>query len=168
MLTTEENDMLTQTEADTPMGEYFRRFWQPVALSEELPEPDGPPLRVTVMGEEMVAFRDTEGRIGLVDSRCPHRGANLFFGRNEECGLRCVYHGWKFDVTGKAVDLPNVPPGVRHHDTMRIKAYPTREFGDMVWAYMGPATDQMPEIPRLEFGLVADSKIGRASCRERV
>lgn len=158
MLTAEENDVLTQTDADTAMGEYFRRFWQPVALSEELPEPDGAPIRVTVMGEELVAFRDTEGRVGLIDSRCPHRGANLFFGRNEECGLRCVYHGWKFDVTGKAVDLPNVPPGVRHHDTMRTKAYPTREFGDMVWAYMGPETDTLPEIPRLEFGLVSDSK----------
>jgi phthalate 4,5-dioxygenase oxygenase subunit len=158
MLTAEENTLLTGTEADTPMGEYFRRYWQPVALSEELPEQDGAPVQVTVMGEVLVLFRDTEGRIGLIDSYCPHRGANMYYGRNEECGLRCVYHGWKFDVTGKAVDLPNVPPGVRHHDTMCIKAYPTREYGDVVWAYMGPTTDNMPDVPRLEFGLVEPSK----------
>ena len=151
MLTAEDNDLLTRTGAGTGMGTYFRRFWQPIALSEELPEPDGAPLRVTVLGEELVAFRDTKGRVGLVDTRCPHRGADLFYGRNEECGLRCVYHGWKFDVTGKAVDLPNVPPGARHHDTARVKAYPTREYGDIVWAWMGPA-EAMPEVPQLEFG----------------
>jgi nitrite reductase/ring-hydroxylating ferredoxin subunit len=153
MLSAEDNDLLTQTNADTPMGAYFRRFWQPVALSEELPEPDGAPLRVTVMGEELVAFRDTDGRVGLFDRRCPHRGADLYYGRNEECGLRCVYHGWKFDVTGNAVDLPNVPPGARHHDTVRIKAYPVREYGDIVWAWLGPP-ERMPETPRMEFGLM--------------
>ncbi|MEL0114382.1 MAG: Rieske 2Fe-2S domain-containing protein, partial [Rickettsiales bacterium] len=97
MLTAEENDLLTQTGAETPMGQYFRRFWQPVALSREMPERDGPPIRVTVMGEELVAFRDSQGRVGLIDTLCPHRGADMFYGRNEECGLRCVYHGWKFD-----------------------------------------------------------------------
>ena len=113
MLTAEENELLTETGPETPMGQYFRRFWQPVALSEELPERDGPPIRVTIMDEELVAFRDSEGRVGLVDRECPHRGADMYFGRNEECGLRCVYHGWKFDVNGKAMDLPNVPPGAR-------------------------------------------------------
>ncbi len=158
MLTVEENETLTQTGPETAMGQYFRRFWQPVALCEELPEPDDAPVRINVMGEDLIAFRDMGGRIGLVDRNCPHRGADLFFGRNEECGLRCVYHGWKFDVDGKAVDLPNVPPGVRHHETMRIRAYPTREYGDFVWAYMGPATSDLPEVPRLEFGLVEASK----------
>ena len=157
MLSAEDNNLLTQTGAGTGMGDYFRRFWQPVALSEELPEADGAPIRVTVMGEELVAFRDTEGRVGLVDVRCPHRGADMFFGRNEECGLRCVYHGWKFDVSGKAVDLPNVPKGARHHDTVRIKAYPTREYGDIVWAWMGPA-DAVPEVPKLEFGLMPPAR----------
>jgi len=157
MLSAEDNDLLTQTDAGTPMGDYFRRFWQPVALSEELPEPDGPPLRVTVMGEELVAFRDSEGRVGLFDRRCPHRGADMFYGRNEECGLRCVYHGWKFDVTGKAVDLPNVPPGARHHDTVRIRAYPTREFGEIVWAWLGPP-DRVPEVPRMESGLMPPAR----------
>ena len=109
------------------------------------------------MGEDLVAFRDTNGRVGLMDERC-HRGADMFFGRNEECGLRCVYHGWKFDVDGNAVDLPNVPPGVRHHQTMRIKTYPTREFGDVVWAYMGPTMPELPEVPQLEFGLVNASR----------
>ena len=155
MLSREDNDTLTQTNAGTPMGEYFRRFWQPVALSEELPVADGEPVKVKVMGEELVAFRDTDGRVGLIDARCPHRGAHMYYGRNEECGLRCVYHGWKFDVTGKAVDLPNVPPGRALHDTVRIKAYPTREMGDIVWAYMGPETQNLPEVPMLEFGQVA-------------
>ncbi|MEX2616650.1 MAG: Rieske 2Fe-2S domain-containing protein [Alphaproteobacteria bacterium] len=153
MLSAEDNDLLTQTGADTAMGAYFRRFWQPVALSEELAEPDGAPVRVTVLGEELVAFRDTEGRIGLIQAHCPHRGADLFYGCNEECGLRCVYHGWKFDVAGKAMDLPNVPPGARHHDTVRAKSYPTREYGEIVWAWLGPQ-DRVPDIPKLEFGLV--------------
>jgi nitrite reductase/ring-hydroxylating ferredoxin subunit len=153
MLSADDNDLLTRTGADTAMGAYFRRFWQPVALSEELAEPDGPPLRITVMGEELVAFRDTEGRVGVVARRCPHRGADLFFGRNEECGLRCVYHGWKFDVTGKAVDLPNVPPGARHHDTVRLRACPTREYGGIVWAWLG-AAGAAPDLPRLEYGLM--------------
>ena len=153
MLTAEDNDLLTRTGVGTRMGAYFRRYWQPVALSEELAEPDGPPVRVTIMGESLVAFRNTKGHIGLVDARCPHRGADLFFGRNENCGLRCVYHGWKFDVTGKAVDLPNVPPGARHHDTVRVKAYPARECGGIVWAWLGPP-DAVPEIPRLEYGLM--------------
>jgi nitrite reductase/ring-hydroxylating ferredoxin subunit len=154
MLTHEDNKLLTETAAGTPMGDYFRRFWQPVALSEELSEPDGAPVRVTIMDEELVAFRDSDGRVGLIDRRCPHRGADLFFGRNEECGLRCVYHGWKFDVTGKAVDLPNVPPGARHHDTVRATSYPTQEYGGFVWAWLGPA-DKVPEIPQIEFGQVA-------------
>ena len=159
MLTAEENDLLTRTGAEAPMGQYFRRFWQPVALAEEVPAPDGAPIRVTVMGEALVAFRDSQGRIGLVQARCPHRGADLYYGRNEDCGLRCVYHGWKFDVSGRAVDLPNVPPGARHHETVRLTAYPTREFGDIVWAYMGPydglgTEEGLPEVPELEFGLV--------------
>jgi phenylpropionate dioxygenase-like ring-hydroxylating dioxygenase large terminal subunit len=160
MLTAAQNDLLTRTGVETPMGQYFRRFWQPVALGKEVAEPDGPPVRVNVLGEALVAFRDTKGRIGLVDSVCPHRGANLFFGRNEDCGLRCVYHGWKFDVDGNPVDLPNVRPGVSLHDTVKLKAYPTREFGGFVWAWMGPPADRLPggtlpEVPQLEFGLVA-------------
>ncbi len=158
MLTAPENELLTGTGAGTPMGEYFRRFWQPAVLVEELPEPDDPPVRVKLMGENLVAFRDTEGRVGLVDARCPHRGADLFWGRNEDCGLRCVYHGWKFDVAGGAVELPNVPPGARQHDTVRLKAYPTREYGDIVWAYMGPAVDDLTGVPELEFGAMGPAR----------
>jgi phthalate 4,5-dioxygenase len=151
MLSAADNELLTRTGPETPMGRYFRRFWQPALLSCELPEPDGPPLRVRLLGEDLVAFRDTEGRLGLVEPKCAHRGASLFYGRNEACGLRCVYHGWKFDVTGRAVELPNVPPGSNLHGRIRIKAYPTREVGEIVWAWMGPA-DRVPEVPLLEFG----------------
>jgi phthalate 4,5-dioxygenase oxygenase subunit len=156
MLSSADNELLTRTGSGTPMGDYFRRFWQPVALSRELAV-DGAPIRVQVMGECLLAFRDTQGRVGLVEPQCAHRGANLFFGRNEEGGLRCIYHGWKYDVTGKCVELPNVPPGSAYHDKISIKAYPTREFGEMVWAYLGP-TDRMPEnIPQLEVGLLPPS-----------
>lgn len=163
MLSADENQLLTRTDPETPMGRYFRKFWQPVALSEELPETDGPPIRITMLGEKLVAFRDSLGRVGLFSEKCPHRGANMFYGRNEECGLRCVYHGWKFNTEGKAVELPNVPAGTRHHDTVRIKAYPTREYGDIVWAYMDASRitsdekskkNYLPNIPELEFGRV--------------
>jgi phenylpropionate dioxygenase-like ring-hydroxylating dioxygenase large terminal subunit len=157
MLTREDNDLLTRTGPETAMGQYFRRFWQPVALSRELPEPDGAPLRVNVMGEELVAFRDTQGQVGLVDSRCPHRGASLYFGRNEDCAIRCVFHGWKFDRNGNPVELPNVPADSAYHKTIKLKAYPTREFGEIVWAYMGPPERMPAQVPELEFGLVPES-----------
>ena len=153
MLSVADNDVLTQTGTGTPMGRYFRRFWMPVALSLELPEPDCPPVRVRIMGEDLVAFRDTEGRVGLLDPRCPHRGANLFFGRNEQCGLRCAYHGWKFDAAGRCVDLPTLPPESTFRDRVRVTAYPVREWGELVWAYLGPAEPE-PALPALEFALV--------------
>ncbi|ANN65503.1 Rieske 2Fe-2S domain-containing protein [Bordetella bronchialis] len=160
MLTAADNDLLTLTGPDRPMGQYFRRYWQPVALSRELPEPDGPPIRVQIMGEQLLAFRDTRGRVGLVEPVCPHRGADLYYGRNEDCGLRCVFHGWKFGVDGKAMDLPNVAPDSNYHKTMAIKAYPTREFGEIVWAYLGPVPQDgtLPEVPRLEFGTLPASR----------
>src|SRR5476651_531307 len=111
MLSREDNELLTRVGPGTPMGELFRRFWTPVMLASELPSADGPPARVHVLGEKLVAFRDTGGRVGLLDAYCPHRRANLYWGRNEESGLRCVYHGWKFDVTGQCTDLPNCPEG---------------------------------------------------------
>ena len=158
MLSISDNDLLTRTNAGTAMGDYFRRFWQPVALSSELPVPDGTPLRVKVLGEDLLAFRATDGRVGLIDPRCAHRGADLFFGRNEEQGIRCVYHGWKYAVDGKCVELPNVPPGSGYHDNMSIAAYPTREFGAMVWAYMGPREQMPPELPQLEVGLMPPAR----------
>lgn len=160
MLSAEDNELLTRTGAGTPMGAYFRRFWQPVLLSEELPAPDCPPIRVTVMGEALLAFRDSSGRVGLVNPRCPHRGADLFYGRNEADGLRCAFHGWKFDISGACVDMPSVPKEAGMRERIRISAYPTREAGDFVWAYLGPSDtpeNRRGELPRLEFALVPPS-----------
>ncbi|MBU2410362.1 MAG: Rieske 2Fe-2S domain-containing protein, partial [Gammaproteobacteria bacterium] len=159
MLSAEDNELLTRTGPQTPMGRYFRCFWQPVALSRELPESDGAPIRVHVLGEKLVAFRNARGEVGLVDSRCPHRGADLYFGRNEDCAIRCVFHGWKFDMEGRPVELPNVPPRSQYHQTIRLKAYPTREYGGIVWGYLGPVDDEhpLPEVPQLDHGLVPES-----------
>ena len=110
----EQNELLTRTGAGTLMGDLFRRYWIPALLAEELAEPDGPPVRVQLLGESLVAFRDTQGRLGLIEEFCAHRGVSLWFGRNEECGLRCPYHGWKYDVTGQCVDLPSEPDRDRH------------------------------------------------------
>ena len=153
MLTFEENEMLTQSGKGTPGGAYFRSFWLPVVLSKELPEPDCPPVRVKMLGESLLAFRDTQGRVGLIDPRCPHRGANLYYGRNEDSGIRCVYHGWKFDVDGRCLEMPNAPPDSRYKERVKISAYPTREYGEMVWAYLGPP-GELPDLPALEVGAV--------------
>ncbi|SRR5579884_20631 len=158
MLSREENERLTRTGPGTPMGELFRRFWLPAMLSSELPEPDGPPVRLRLLGEDLVAFRDTSGRVGVLAANCPHRGASLFFGRNEECGLRCVYHGWKFDVEGRCVDMPNEPPESNFKDKVRQRAYPAREAGKVVWVYMGPS-HLRPELPQLEWTVVPDDHV---------
>ena len=157
MLSAEDNKFLTESDAGTPMGELLRHFWLPVLLSEELVDPDGEPKKITALGEQLLAFRDTEGRIGIIDQFCPHRRANLWLGRNEECGIRCVYHGWKFDVTGQCVDMPTSYPDVSAKDKMKIKSYPAREWGGMIWAYMGPATGELPELPEMEWALVPPS-----------
>jgi phenylpropionate dioxygenase-like ring-hydroxylating dioxygenase large terminal subunit len=153
MLSAADNEVLTRTGAGTPMGELFRRFWIPVLLSQELPQRDGAPVRVRVMGEDLVAFRDTGGRVGLVEPHCPHRGANLFWGRNEEHGIRCAFHGWKFDVDGNCMDTPCVPAGANMKNTARLKAYPTLERGEMIWAYLGPP-ELMPAFPDIEFTML--------------
>ncbi len=153
MLIEADNILLTRTGPATPMGDLFRRFWQPVALSQELPEPDGAPLRVTIMGQDLRAFRATDGSVGLVSPRCPHRGADLFFGRNEGGGIRCAYHGWKFGRDGRCLDLPTIDPGparARVQDNVRLAAFPVHEAGGFVWAYLGPIEHQ-PEPPALEF-----------------
>src|SRR5579884_2008727 len=125
----EENELLTRVGPGTPMGELFRRFWLPAFVAEELPTPDGPPLRLRILGEDLIAFRDSTGQVGILGAHCPHRGASLFFGRNEECGLRCVYHGGKFDVSGQCVDMPNEPAESNFKQKIRATAYPTREAG---------------------------------------
>ena len=137
MLSRDENQTLTQTDRDTPMGDVMRRYWMPALLSEELPGADCPPVRVKLLGEKLVAFRDTAGRIGLLDEFCPHRLASLFLGRNEEDGLRCVFHGWKFDVKGRCLDMMNEPPDSDFKDKMSIKSYPTVESCGLTWALMG-------------------------------
>jgi nitrite reductase/ring-hydroxylating ferredoxin subunit len=153
MLSAADNEFLTRSGAGTAMGDLLRRFWMPALLSAELPERDGPPVKIRMLGEDLLAFRDSNGRIGIVEPHCPHRGANLYYGRNEECGLRCAFHGWKFDVEGKCLDLPTSPPESNYKDTIRLLAYPVREWADIVWVYMGPR-EKMPELPQLELGLV--------------
>jgi phthalate 4,5-dioxygenase oxygenase subunit len=138
MLSPAENERLTRVGPGTPMGTLFRRYWLPMLLAEELPERDGAPVRVRLLGEDLVAFRDSEGVAGLVSAFCPHRRAPMFFGRNEECGLRCVYHGWKFDRNGACVDMPSEPPDSLFKTKVTIDAYPTWEGGGMIWAYLGP------------------------------
>jgi phenylpropionate dioxygenase-like ring-hydroxylating dioxygenase large terminal subunit len=147
MLTHDENELITRVGAGTPMGTTMRRYWIPALMASELPEPDGPPVRVQLLGEELVAFRDTEGRVGLLDEFCPHRRVSLFFGRNEECGLRCVYHGWKFDVRGRCVDMMNEPDDLSFKHKIRQPAYPTVEMGGLIWTYMGPPEHE-PPLPK--------------------
>lgn len=130
------------------MGELLRRYWLPAVLSKQIEKPDSPPVRVQLMGEKLVAFRDTNGRVGILDEQCPHRTASLYYGRNEECGLRCVYHGWKFDVDGNCVDLPSEPPGSNFQNKVRIKSWPVVERGGIIWTYIGPLEKQ-PEFPDL-------------------
>ncbi len=144
MLKPEDNERLVRTGAGTPAGALLRRYWQPALLSSELPEPDCAPVRVRLMGEDLIAFRDTNGDVGLIDAFCPHRRAPMFFGRNEECGMRCVYHGWKFDRNGDCTDMPSEPAGTPLQARVKIKAYPCLEKAGVVWTYMGPKEMQPP------------------------
>ena len=145
MLTPEDNERLVRVGRGRPAGELFRRYWQAALLSSEIAAADGPPVRVRLLGEDLIAFRDSLGRVGLVDAFCPHRRAPMFFGRNEECGLRCVYHGWKFDVDGNCVDMPSEPPDSPLKAKVKIRRYPTVERGGLVWAYLGPPALQPPQ-----------------------
>ena len=157
MLSKEENQIVTRAGAGTPMGETLRRYWMPALLASEIPGPDSPPVRVRLLGEALVAFRDSQGRIGLLDELCPHRLASLYFGRNEECGLRCVYHGWKFDVSGACVDMMNEPPENDFKHKIHTKAYPTAELGGLIWAYLGPA-EKMPPAPKFAWTQVPEDQ----------
>jgi phenylpropionate dioxygenase-like ring-hydroxylating dioxygenase large terminal subunit len=130
------------------MGDLLRRYWMPALPSADLPLRDGPPKKVRLLGEDLVAFRDTRGDVGLMAVNCPHRGASLFFGRNEECGLRCSYHGWKYDVSGRCVDMPNEPEDSTFKDKVRARAYPCRDVNGVIWTYMGPG--DAPALPNFE------------------
>jgi phenylpropionate dioxygenase-like ring-hydroxylating dioxygenase large terminal subunit len=149
MLSTEDNEVMCRVGPGTPMGELMRQYWLPAVRSDELPSPDCAPLRVKLLGEELIAFRTTSGAVGLIQNACPHRGASLFFGRNEEEGLRCVYHGWKFDTSGACVDMPSEPAESNFKSKVRARAYATRERGGVIWAYMG-SREVPPPLPDLE------------------
>jgi phthalate 4,5-dioxygenase len=162
LLPQQENEQLTRVGPGTPMGALMRRYWIPAAFSTQIAKPDGPPVRVRLLGENLVLFRDSTGRIGMLDEKCPHRTASLFFGRNEQSGLRCVYHGIKFDVEGNCVDVPCVPQMSDTHRAnmqkqLAIKSYPCIERGEVVWTYMGPP-EQKPEFPDLEWTLIPPSQ----------
>jgi phenylpropionate dioxygenase-like ring-hydroxylating dioxygenase large terminal subunit len=153
MLRKEQNDLLTQTGPGTPMGQMFRRHWIPALLAEELPENECPPMRVKLLSERLLAWRDTQGRYALTDEFCAHRGISLWFGRNEENGLRCPYHGWKYDHTGQCIDVPSEPEESGFCKKIRLKSYPLIERGGVLWTYMGPPELRPPE-PEWEFALV--------------
>ena len=161
MLSQNDNDLLTRVGAGTPMGELMRRYWVPAGFAHQVAQPDSPPIRVKLLGEKLVLFRDTMGRYGLLDERCPHRTASLFFGRNEDNGLRCVYHGIKFDVEGRCTDVPCVPLTDETQinnvkSKLAVKSYPCLERGGVVWTYMGPP-EFKPAFPELEWTLLPES-----------
>lgn len=160
MLSEAENRFLTRVGPGTPMGNLLRQYWIPVLQSADLPMEDGAPLRVRLLCESLVAFRNTAGQVGLIDHVCPHRCASLFFGRNEENGLRCLYHGWKFDIEGQCVDVPNEPAGSKFHEKIRTTAYPCVEQNGIIWTYMGPRRDHPPPLPQLGWALVAPKQRG--------
>src|SRR5215470_17925507 len=157
MTTAAEGAELTRVGPGTVMGELMRQYWIPAALSSEL-KVDGAPLRLMLLGEKLIAFRDSAGRVGVMDHRCPHRCASLFLGRNEENGLRCVYHGWKFDVAGNCVDMPSVPVQQDFKEKVKAKAYPATERAGLVWVYMGSAAEA-PPFPEIEAALLPDSEL---------
>src|ERR1041384_3395573 len=159
MLKVEENELITRVGPGTPMGNFMREYWVPAMLSSEVPTPDSDPVRVMLMGEPLIGFRDTNGRVGLMAHNCPHRGASLFFGRNGEAGLRCVYHGWKFDVDGNCIDMPNEPAESDFKSKVRAVAYPTQERGGIIWAYLG-MRQTPPSLPDIEANMLPHSAQG--------
>ena len=165
-MTPEENDLLCRVEGSAPMGQIMRRHWIAACLSEEVAEPDGTPIKVRLLGENLVVFRDSKGRLGVLDELCAHRRASLVYGRNEECGLRCLYHGWKFDVEGNIVDLASEPPGSKVPQRIKQKAYPVREWGGFVWTYLG-AAEEMREFEPPAFAPTPDSRVSATKVRVR-
>ena len=158
MTTTSEGAELTQVGAGTAMGELMRQYWLPALLSSELAR-DGAPVRLMLLGEKLIAFRDSAGRVGVMDHRCPHRCASLFLGRNEEGGIRCVYHGWKYDVAGNCINMPSLPPQHDFRRKVRAKAYRVTERSGLVWVHMGARADA-PPLPALEILDVPEDEIG--------
>jgi phthalate 4,5-dioxygenase oxygenase subunit len=162
-MTPADHALLAQTGLGTPMGALLRRYWTAALLSRELPEPDGAPLRIRLLGEDLIAFRDSTGHVGLLAEHCSHRGASLYFGKNGDRGLRCWYHGWKYDLDGNCVDMPNEPPATQFCDKVKHTAYPCIERNGVVWAYLGPR-GKMPELPQLEWLTVPSSHVYVSKC----
>lgn len=168
-MTKNPNEVFNSVGPDTPMGNVFRRFWLPALLSKQLPEADGTPVRLRILCENLVAFRDTNGKVGIIGAYCRHRLAPLFFGRNEECGLRCVYHGWKWNADGDCVDMPNIQPPENYDklkEKARIPSYPAVEAGGLVWIYMGPK-DKQPPMPSFEWLSVPEDHVNVSSWLHR-
>jgi phenylpropionate dioxygenase-like ring-hydroxylating dioxygenase large terminal subunit len=155
MLSASENDFMCRVGPETPMGALMREYWIPALQSLELPTPDGPPLRFRLLNENLIGFRTTSGDVGVIANACPHRGASMFFGRNEEEGLRCVYHGWKFDTAGNCVDMPSEPAESNFKNKVRAKSYPVQERNGVIWMYMGPRTTP-PPLPPMEFNVLPE------------
>lgn len=158
MLTREENDLITRTNPGTPLGDMMRRFWIPAFMASEIRENDGAPIRFKLLGEDLIAFRDTSGKVGVMEEYCPHRGASLALGRNEDGGLTCIYHGWKFDVGGNCLDMPSEPDASNFKDKVKARAYPVQEIAGIIWAYMGPA-ESIPPFPAFQWTKVADDHL---------
>ena len=156
MLSHKDNEYMSRVGEGTAMGTYVRRFWTPLMLASDLEEPGGTPQEVRLFGENLVAFRDSDGRVGVLQALCPHRQAPLVYARNEDCGLRCIYHGWKFDVNGTCLDMPNEAPESVFKDRVQADAYPTCEAAGVIWVYLGPR-DLQPEVPDMEWMRVPDS-----------
>jgi len=157
VLSREENELLVHVGPQAPMGRFLRQYWIPVMPSSDVPNPDGPPLRLRVLAEDLVVFRDSSGAVGLLDEYCPHRGASLYYGRNEAGGLRCLYHGWKFGRDGRCLEMPNEPNGSRFASKIRQRAYPCREAGGVIWAYLGPA-ESPPPLPAFEWLMLPEGQ----------
>ena len=161
MITHEDNLLLCKVEGPSACGQMMRQHWIPICLSEEVSEADGTPVKARILGENLVVFRDSDGRVGVMDEKCPHRGASLLFGRNEEGGLRCLYHGWKMDVSGHVIEMSSEPAGSGLVSKVKHKAYPTKEWGGFVWAYMG-AAETMPAFEPPRWAPTADTRVSIA------
>src|SRR5579862_6958044 len=157
MLSAAENEMLCRVGPGTPMGELLRRYWIPALASEDLPHPDCDPVRLPLLGENFVAFRDSDGKVGVLDEMCCHRGASLALGRVENCGITCIYHGWRYAVDGTILETPNYEDSA-FKDKLKAPSYPVREIDGIIWAYFGPIAKQPPEPPRFPYSSVSASE----------
>jgi phthalate 4,5-dioxygenase oxygenase subunit len=167
MLSAEDNELLTRVTGNAPMGQMMRRYWVPACLAEEVAEPGGAPVRSQIFGDRLVVFRDSDGKLGVVDERCPHRLASLALGRNEEGGLRCLYHGWKFDVNGTCMDMPTEPNEKGFRDRMKLGSYPVREAGGIAWTYLGPP-GTAPKFPEYDWMKLPRNQYATVKVGERV